>query len=133
MNTKIQRLTAAVLIASLVSTAHAGLINQAAPTDRERVASHVEREDVLAELAARGISREDAKARVAALTDAEAASLAGRVDELPAGGFVQALVVIPMLIIRVVGLVAYGVFKGIEHLATPNSKTPTACIVACTE
>ena len=33
-----------------------------------------------------GIAKADAQARVAALTDDEAATLAGRIDSLPAGG-----------------------------------------------
>ena len=44
-----------------------------------------------AQLEAYGVSPADAKARVAASTDAEAAELAAGIDTLPAGGFVQAL------------------------------------------
>jgi hypothetical protein len=38
------------------------------------------------QLQAHGVSIEQAKARIAALTDAEAAQLAAQIDSLPAGG-----------------------------------------------
>jgi len=37
------------------------------------------------ELSARGVSGDEARARVAALTDSEVAGLAGRIDQAPAG------------------------------------------------
>jgi len=54
--------------------------------DRERIASFLDRSEVRARLAAQGVDPADVKARVAALTDDEAAQLAGRIDSLPAGG-----------------------------------------------
>ncbi|HUX90178.1 MAG TPA: PA2779 family protein [Gallionellaceae bacterium] len=60
--------------------------NQAAQQDRERVRAFFDREDVKAQLQARGVSSEAAKARVDALTDNEVASIAGHIDSLPAGG-----------------------------------------------
>lgn len=56
------------------------------PQDRVRIAAMLERADVQARLQELGIAPQDAQARVAALTDAEAAALAGRLDSLPAGG-----------------------------------------------
>jgi hypothetical protein len=55
-------------------------------SERERILSVLDRAEVRAQLAARGVSPSDVKARVAALTDEEAAELASRMDELPAGG-----------------------------------------------
>jgi hypothetical protein len=46
----------------------------------------VERADIQARLQAHGVNPADVKARVAALTDAEAAELAANIDSLPAGG-----------------------------------------------
>jgi len=53
---------------------------------KERIMGFFERSDVRQQLATLGVSPADAKARVAALTDDEAAQLAARVDSMPAGG-----------------------------------------------
>ena len=66
--------------------AHAGMIAAGAGSTAPRIAAALEREDVRAQLAARGVGPAQAQARVAALTDAEAAQLAGAIDALPAGG-----------------------------------------------
>jgi hypothetical protein len=52
----------------------------------QRVEQVLERADVQARLQAYGVSAADIKARVAALSDQEAADLAARIDSLPAGG-----------------------------------------------
>lgn len=83
-----RRWISSLLILSLVSPlpAHAGMVATETLVERERIASLLERADVQAQLQAYGVSPGEVKARVAALTDAEAAELAARVDELPAGG-----------------------------------------------
>ena len=48
--------------------------------------SLVTRADVAAELSALGLPADEAERRVAALTDAEVRQIAGKLDELPAGG-----------------------------------------------
>jgi hypothetical protein len=58
----------------------------ATPADRTQLYSVLERADVQQQLRAHGLSPEQAKARVAAMTDAEAAQLAAQIDSLPAGG-----------------------------------------------
>ena len=58
----------------------------AAQQNRAKIAATFERADVQAELQKMGITSDEAKARVAALTDAETASIAHRVDAIPAGG-----------------------------------------------
>lgn len=57
-----------------------------AQKNQERITAALERPDVIAQLERFGVSKEDAQSRVAALTDAEAAQLAGQIDTLPAGG-----------------------------------------------
>jgi len=52
----------------------------------ERIAGVLERADVRSQLQAHGVNPADVQARVAALTDEEAADLAARIDSLPAGG-----------------------------------------------
>jgi hypothetical protein len=53
---------------------------------RARLAAVLQRDDVVNALQARGVSVEQARERVAALSDDEAAQLAQHIDTLPAGG-----------------------------------------------
>jgi hypothetical protein len=72
----------------------------AAQQNRAKIAATIARPDVQAELQKMGISTDEAQARVAALTDAETASIAHRVDSLPAGGdVVGALIFIFVLLL----------------------------------
>ena len=87
MNRPLHRLLAGLLVLSIASTARAELILPAA-ADRERIAAALNRGDIAGELARYGVSAEDAKARVAALSDEEVAQLTGRIDAQPAGGLV---------------------------------------------
>ncbi len=57
-----------------------------APADtRERVLAFVRREDVRKEIQALGVDPEEAYRRTAAISDAEIAGIAGRIDTMPAG------------------------------------------------
>ena len=58
----------------------------AASTERDRVNSFLDRADVQAQFQSYGVDPQAARARVDALTDSEIARLAGRIDQLPAGG-----------------------------------------------
>ncbi len=58
----------------------------AASSAKERILSILGRDDVRAQLQSLGVNPADAKARVAALTDEEAAEVAANMDRLPAGG-----------------------------------------------
>jgi hypothetical protein len=84
----LRRLIASLLILSLATPLplHAGMVATESVLDRERIANFVERADIQARLQAHGVNPADVKARVAALTDAEAAELAANIDSLPAGG-----------------------------------------------
>ena len=76
--------------------ASAGLIRSDAAlrADRAYLNGVLDRADVRAQLEANGVRPADVKARVAALSDAEAAELADRIGSLPAGadGGVGALI-----------------------------------------
>jgi hypothetical protein len=88
-----RRCISTALIVSMVGmglplSAQAGMVatpTVAAQAAKERVLSVIERSDVRAQLESFGVNPADAKARVAALSDDEAAQLAARFDSLPAG------------------------------------------------
>ena len=68
-------------------SAQAGMVptpTVAAQPAKERIMGLIERSDVRAQLQSSGVNPADAKARVATLSDEEAAQLAARMDSLPA-------------------------------------------------
>lgn len=69
--------------AAMIATADAAAV----AADRQRVEAFLERDDVVARLQTLGVRPQDARARVAALSDEEVSALARRMDSLPAGGF----------------------------------------------
>jgi hypothetical protein len=108
----LRRSIAAVLIVCLTGIgmpmpAQAGMLaTPAGSGDRDRIASLVDRADVRSQLEAYGVNPADVKARVAALTDAEAADLALNIDTAPAGGILGLilLVFLVLLITDILGL-----------------------------
>ncbi len=87
MKTLFRRLIACLLIVTV--PAQAGLVSTESVNvagSRERVVQFLERADVARQIEALGVSPQDVKSRVDALSDAEVASLAGKIDNLPAGG-----------------------------------------------
>lgn len=97
----------AVSIALPCQYALAALVSTDAVADgagaRGRLVQYLDREDVRAALTAQGLDPEEARARVASLTDAEVRQLVGQLDQLPAGGNGLG-VVIGMLVIVVIVL-----------------------------
>ena len=79
-----KQLIAMLVVICFTGTSQAAMI--ATPTDRSQLLGVLERVEVQNQLQAHGVSIEQAKARIAALTDAEAAQLAAQIDNLPAGG-----------------------------------------------
>lgn len=73
--------------AVLVGTGEAA---QGKESARTTLNAFIDRAEVATRLQALGVSPQAAKARVAALTDAEAATLAARIDQLPAGAWAGA-------------------------------------------
>lgn len=59
---------------------------------REQLQAFLARDDVSRELRALGVDGEEASRRVAALTDREAIDVAGKIEQLPAGGVIGVLV-----------------------------------------
>lgn len=92
-STRFRRLVAALLALCLSATgtlpAYAGIVGTEtviAGAQAGHLASVVQRADVQARLRAMGVDPREVEARVAALSDEEAAQLAARLEELPAGG-----------------------------------------------
>ena len=56
-------------------------------TDRQRILDLLDRQEVIDELEKYGISKVEATARINSLTDEEVTEIAGKLDELPEGGF----------------------------------------------
>jgi hypothetical protein len=114
MISRFQRAMASVLIVCVCGVAvplpaMAAMIETqsiAASANRDRLASVLDRADIVAQLELYGVDSADVKARVAALTDDEAAQLAGKMDNLPAGGLLE-LVLIVFLVLVLTDLLGY--------------------------
>lgn len=102
------RLLAGLLALVLaVPQVYADMIPTQSP-ERSRVMALMERPEVAQQLEKMGIAKDEAKARVAAMSEAEVAGLAGKLDALPAGGalsnqdFLLVLVVILLIIVLLI-------------------------------
>ena len=92
----LRRATAAALIVSTSALSfpepsHGAMIPTsevagASTPARARLANLLNRAEVRAALSTYGVSQDEVQARVAALSDEEAAAVAGKLDALPAGG-----------------------------------------------
>jgi hypothetical protein len=123
----VHTLITALVFVGFTQTVQAAIISTeqvvsvaAAQQNRAKINATFERADVQAELQKMGITTKEAQARVAALTDAETASIAHRVDSMPAGGdgIVGALIFIFVLLLvtDILGLTKVFPFtKSIRH------------------
>ncbi len=78
-----------------------------ADANRDTLNRFLARDDVRQGLVAQGIDPEAARARVNALTDLEAASLAGRVDQAPAGGDVLGIIFTALLVLLITDILGW--------------------------
>lgn len=107
-------LVAGLTLAGLPLTAQAGIMGtdqvlatSASSTDRDRVSIFLARDDVRNALQGQGVDANAAIARVQAMSDAEVAQLASRVDQAPAGGDILGVVFtvfIVLLVTDILGL-----------------------------
>jgi hypothetical protein len=118
MNHRILKPVAAVLLVSMgmtslpvqaitITTEEAVQMSAPAMTGREALTDLLARADVQAELARLGVDPALAAERVAALSDAEVASLHQRMDEVAAGGSVVGAIVfifVLLLVTDILGL-----------------------------
>jgi hypothetical protein len=103
--------------------AHAGMIGTEAMVnaaqvqqDRERLHSALSRDDVQAQLLARGVDPAQVQARVDSLTDEEMQTLATEMDQLPAGGSVVGALVLIFLVLLVTDLLGLtNVYPFVKH------------------
>ena len=91
--------------AAMVTTGEVIADNASAATDRDRLNTLMQREDVRQELQRQGIDPDEAAARVAALSDAEVARITAQLDELPAGQSALGIIVGAALVVFIVLLI----------------------------
>jgi hypothetical protein len=110
----IRRFIASLLIVShavlgFVAPAQAAMVatDAVAAGERGRIASLLERADVRAQLQAHGVDAAQVQARVAALTDEEAAQLAAHIDSLPSGGSIVGAIVFVFLVLLVTDILGF--------------------------
>jgi len=115
MTARFRRLLAGLLIVCMGSAAVpvpalAGIVSTetiVTGAERERLVVLLERSDVQARLKVLGVDGAMAKARVAALSDAEAAQLAAQLDELPAGGDILGVALLVFLVLLFTDIMGY--------------------------
>jgi hypothetical protein len=110
----IYALVSAFTFVSFTQPVHAAMIgtdqvmsSETIRLNQDKLAGALDRPDVVAQLERFGVSKADAQARVAALSDAEVAGLANQVDSLPAGGSVLGVigfVVVLLIVTDLLGL-----------------------------
>lgn len=75
--------------------------------DRARVQALIDREDIRAALQKEGIDIQTAHARVNALTDDEVQQVAGKLDQLPAGGDVLGVLLTVFIVLLVTDILGF--------------------------
>lgn len=92
---------------STEQVAAASLKAGARSADHQRLQAALDRDDLAAALQARGVSTDELRARVNALTDAEAAQLTAQIDAAPAGGDVLGLLFTVFVILLVTDILGF--------------------------
>lgn len=110
---RIRRLIASILIACLALPlpSYAGMVSTDAALvagSHDRLLNLLQRADVRQRLEVYGVRPADVQARVAALSDEEAAQLAGDIDRLPAGGadLIGAIIIV-FLVLLITDILGY--------------------------
>lgn len=92
--------------AGMVGTDQA-VSHEMAGQDRARINAFIDRADVLAQLQKQGVTSLEAKARVNALTDDEAHKIAGKLDQLPAGGDVLDALLFVFIVLLITDILGF--------------------------
>jgi hypothetical protein len=114
------RWTSRVVILSMLAmglplqSAFAGMVDtdqavshELAGQDRAKINAFIDREDVLAQLQQQGVTVGEAKARVNALTDDEAHKIAGKLDQLPAGGDILGALLFVFIVLLITDILGF--------------------------
>ena len=120
MNSRFMRMTSRLLIASVLGlglplqSAYAGLVgtdkvavSAQSQSERERIRTFLDREDVRNELQTQGVDVNTAKARVDALTDEEVQKVAGKLDKMPAGGDIIGILFTIFIVLLVTDILGF--------------------------
>jgi hypothetical protein len=87
-----------------------------AQQDRERVLNTLNRDDVKAQLVARGVDPAQVQARLESLTDEEVQTLAANMDQLPAGGDGLGLLVFLFVVLLITDILGFtNIFPFVKH------------------
>ena len=101
--------------ASLIGT-EAVIDSAQVQQDRARLHQVLNREDVKAELIARGVDPAQVQARVDSLTDQEVQTLATKMDQMPAGGDALGLLVFVFLVLLITDILGFtNIFPFVKH------------------
>ena len=101
--------------AALVGT-EAVVSTAQAQQDRERVLNTLNRDDVKAQLVARGVDPAQVQARLESLTDEEVQTLAANMDQLPAGGDALGLLVFLFIVLLITDILGFtNIFPFVKH------------------
>lgn len=76
-----------------------------AGAERDKIRNFLDRAEVRSQMQTLGVDANAARARVDALTDEEAQNLAGRIDQLPAGGDAGGAIIGALLVIFIILLI----------------------------
>lgn len=97
-----------------IQSASAGMVetdsvvsHELAVHDRAKINAFLDRADVLAQLQKEGVTAGDAKARVNALTDDEAHMIAGKLDQLPAGGDILDVLLFVFILLLITDILGF--------------------------
>lgn len=83
---------------------------------RDKLSALLQRDDLAAELRAHGVDPLEAQQRVASMTDAEVQQLAGRIEQLPAGGDVLGVAVLIFLVLLFTDIMGWtNIFPFVKH------------------
>jgi hypothetical protein len=87
-----------------------------AQQSRERVLSTLNRDDVKAQLVARGVDPAQVQTRLESLTDEEVQTLAARMDQLPAGGDGLGILVFIFVLLLITDILGFtNVYPFVKH------------------
>jgi hypothetical protein len=110
MSSLMKRVMALLVSLSFLSTyslpAYSGIVTteqllqeQLATLDKPTLVSMMDREDVRQQLIEHGVDPDDAKQRIAALSDEQISEIKANIDELPAGGIIGVLIAVLLVLI----------------------------------